>query len=102
MNKIYEIDVEQIQKHYEKACKKHPVFCEKLLIKNSNEKEKTALLALSRIARKKDPCGQTVMGEELSEIYEAYIKGEKEHAIDECYDAIAVLLRFVDFIKGEM
>lgn len=85
-----------------KGMQKASGFLRKVAHQEQQRKEKTALLALSRIARKKDPCGQTVMGEELSEIYEAYIKGEKEHAIDECYDAIAVLLRFVDFIKGEM
>ena len=34
------------------------------------------------------------------EVHDALLHGDNAHAVDECYDAIAVLLRVVDVIEG--
>lgn len=83
------IDDERIIEHLEKACKKHPQFCKKFLTEEGSRK---VTLAMVRKMREINPCAQTILGEEVVEIYDAYSEGDKLHAIDECYDAIAVLL----------
>jgi hypothetical protein len=37
---------------------------------------------------------------EMAEIFEALERGDKEQAVEECYDLVAVALRFADAIKG--
>lgn len=42
----------------------------------------------------------TVLACEVAEIHQAYAQGDMAHAVEECYDAIAVLLRMVDVLEG--
>jgi hypothetical protein len=37
---------------------------------------------------------------EVWEAMEAFVNGNTAHAVDECYDAIAVLLRTIDVLEG--
>ena len=43
---------------------------------------------------------EAVLNCELAEVYEAYARGDTAHAVEECYDAIAVLLRMIDVLEG--
>lgn len=43
----------------------------------------------------------TVLDCEIAEVYDAIEKGDKEEAIEECYDAIAVLLRLIDVLSDD-
>lgn len=90
------IDNEKIammQAHYTKATYKHPEFCTRML-KYTDHREKEVFLNACRNIRKEEHTAQAILAEEIAEIYEAYTNGEKEHAIDECYDAIAGLVIF--------
>lgn len=90
---------QRIIEHYHKACEKHPVFCTSFVNECCNLRGiKEAL----QIARKLEPTAQNILEEECLEIYESYLQGDKEHAIDECYDAITVLIRMVEYIEGEI
>lgn len=42
----------------------------------------------------------TILECEMAEVHEAYARGEMAHAVEECYDAIAVLLRTIDVLEG--
>lgn len=44
--------------------------------------------------------GTAVLECEIDEIEEAIAMNDKDHAVEECYDAIAVLLRMVDVLEG--
>lgn len=90
---------QRIIEHYHKACEKHPIFCKGFV----NEYCKLyGIKEALQIARKLEPTAQNILEEECLEIYEAYLQGDKVHAIYECYDAIAVLIRMVEFIEGEI
>lgn len=93
------VDVNRIIEHLEKACTKHPVFCTSI-ISGDHSRKKT--LELIRMIVEKDPSAQNILGEEVTEIYDAYVEGDKQHAIDECYDAIAVLIRMIKQIESEI
>lgn len=42
----------------------------------------------------------SILSCEIAEVEEAYACGDKAHAVEKCYDAIAVLLRMVDVLEG--
>ncbi|MCQ2106376.1 MAG: hypothetical protein MJZ26_11360 [Fibrobacter sp.] len=91
--------IKRIIEHHAHACEKHPVFCKGF----ANERMSAENLEQTLFfARKLSPTAANILNEEYLEIFEAYVKGDKEHAIDECYDAIAVLVRMVEFIEGEI
>ena len=96
MNKNFE----RILEHVNKAVEKHPKFCTSFCgrINDTIAEQK---LELARTLRRVDPNAYHILNEEVCEVLDAYSKGETEHAIDECYDAIAVLLRMVEFIQEE-
>ena len=94
-----------IGKHYVKATQKHPYFCDRLLnydgdadyhltrIQNALQRTRSALAS-------KEISGEDVLTCEILEAIEAFYKGDTENAVDECYDAIAVLLRIIDVLYG--
>lgn len=90
---------QRIIEHYHKACDKHPVFCTRFANYRMTAESLEDTLA---IARTLPMTAANILNEEYLEIFEAYVKGDKEHAIDECYDAIAVLIRMVEYIEGEI
>lgn len=90
---------QRIIEHYHKACEKHPVFCTKFANDRMTAENLEHTLA---IARTMENSAANILNEEYLEIFEAYVKGDKKHAIDECYDAIAVLIRMVEYIEGEI
>lgn len=90
---------QRIIEHYHKACEKHPIFCGAFL---NNQVTLESVRQVLWYARRNEATAQNILEEECYEIYEAYLSGDKEHAIDECYDAIAVLIRMIELIEGEI
>ena len=91
--------------HYIHAKEKHPYFCDTLLpewmpVEERGERIAAALGCIREEMKKRDVdmCG--VLFEEAYEILEAANNGDTAHAVDECYDAIAVLLRTIDVLEG--
>lgn len=105
--------INKIREHYEHACTKHPYFCDyidRLSVGIFADKENNLILTekwlkdVRQILKKQIEGGfvnaLTVLDCEVREFEHAVIRGENEHAVEECYDAIAVLLRVVDVLEG--
>mgnify|MGYP006873205979 CR=1 FL=1 len=98
---------------YRHAKKKHPYFCDGLLptdvpnpmTRDAMMRELHENLSANRKRLERGMAYGNVMWNEVLncevwEITEALANGCTEHAVDECYDAIAVLLRTIDVIEG--
>lgn len=101
------IDIAAIARHYEHAKEKHPYFVDAL------QHPLTALLAAlypSALQYKRNALKWAIEEDradvshvldcELAEMNLAIAQGDKAQAVEECYDAIAVLLRVVDVLEG--
>lgn len=101
--------VAAIERHYIQAKKKHPYFCDQLIpgkdyVFNVGEEIENNLREIrSRIERSVESkrCEwDELLNEEVWEVLEAIHNGENDNAVEECYDAIAVLLRVIDVLEG--
>jgi DNA-binding GntR family transcriptional regulator len=99
---IKEEVIEKIREHYAHAKLKHPHFCDKLsgydksFIKKLLEYHRAGLTAETIQNRIE---ANRVFLCEFYEIFDAIADGDKAAAVEECYDAIAVLLRMVDMLE---
>lgn len=92
--------IDKIKAHYEHAVEKHPKFTDKFYSGTHNYAQLS--LAQAREDLKWGICDtESIITCELLEIYEAYKGGRLADAKEECYDAIAVLLRMIDMIEKE-
>lgn len=103
INKNHKERIEAILRHYNHAKAKDPYFADIL----ARYKKSTYLEILdnNRVCLQNQiKHGRVevdmVLACELVEMYYAIQSGEKAQAIQECYDAIAVLLRVVDVLEG--
>ena len=102
------IDAERvirIAEHYCNARRKHPYFAHTLFLEASDESASARTLVRTRFClncewRMGEVVAETVLNCEICEAIHALACGDKAHAVEECYDAIAVLLRMVDVIEG--
>lgn len=107
--------ISNILKHYAHAKEKHPYFCDKLAPVDLDKEDKEVLIdyreavkeCLSDIRSdievliKKDELDwNDLVRCELWEVDEAIANGDTAHAVEECYDAISVLLRTIDVLEG--
>lgn len=97
------MNIDKIREHYEHAKQKHPYFCDKLTFVPADMAARRLesardILELD-IAREKVPF-RNVLNCEIWEILESLANGNNAAAVEECYDAIAVLLRVVDVLEG--
>ncbi len=95
--------VVRILEHYDHAREKHPHFCDKLvgdgLTRKGIDLDGLRTFNESRAA-KNELQWVDILNEETWEVLDAIVSGDKAAAVDECYDAIAVLLRVVDVLEG--
>ena len=92
--------LDMILHEYEKACTKHPDFCDILTVGSLSEIGK----ALDDVRlRNKGPVssGNLILSEEILEAFEAYKLGEYDHSIQELAQCGAVILRMMDFVIEE-
>lgn len=103
------MNIDKIREHYEHAKEKHPYFCDGILPKDRSTDnikgtiKKNLLAARADIAySESNGCliTQAILNCEVWEINEAVANGDTSAAVEECYDAIAVLLRVVDVLEG--
>lgn len=101
--------VSSIERHYNHAKEKHPYFCDRLIPGRDyagnvgKEIENNLREIRSRIARSVESqrCEwDELLNEEVWEALEAIHDGDDKNAVEECYDAIAVLLRVIDVLEG--
>jgi hypothetical protein len=81
----------KIREHYEREKENHPCFCD--MITCLSKYSADAYLDIYRAALATELC-------KYYEAMQAYIKGDIAAAVEECYDAIAVILRLVDVLEG--
>lgn len=101
--------IAKIREHYEHAKSKHPYFCDTLIPKSTSHEElveetknlleESRELLKSEIAESDVFC-MDVLWCEIAEVASALAENDTAHAVEECYDAIAVLLRVVDVLEG--
>lgn len=100
---------ERIWTHYDHAKEKHPYFCDSLYPNDytrdmAQRRCKNELSACRELIKKQMSYGilqwDLLLNCEVWEAHEAIANRDKAHAVEECYDAIAVLLRTIDVLEG--
>ena len=102
------IDAERvirIAEHYCHARRKHPHFADELFLDGHSKKNADITLADIRDVIEMEKHIHRVLAHallecEICEARCAFASGDKAHAVEECYDAIAVLLRMIDVLEG--
>ena len=105
----------RIAKHYAHAREKHPYFCDMIAPVDLDKEDKEGLADYREAVKRRLSDMRSDIevliknGEldwsdlvlcELWEVDEAIADGDKAQAVEECYDAIAVLLRTIDVLEG--
>ena len=95
----------KIAEHYCHARRKHPYFADLMFLDENDAEDAKRNLRIVRTLLSVELkvgkiCAETLVDCEVSEICDAIARGHNAHAVDECYDAIAVLLRMVDVLEG--
>ena len=96
----------KVAEHYEHARRKHPYFADGLFLgeKKSLESAKRRLAVMRMIIEvergERTVCAETLLECEIAEARFGVVSDDNPQAVEECYDAIAVLLRMVDVIEG--
>lgn len=93
----------QIATHYAHARKKHPYFCDIITCLSDCGADTHLSIYRARLAEELkagDVETGTLLICEFYEAIQAYKHGDTAHAVEECYDAIAVLLRIIDVLEG--
>lgn len=98
--------VAKVAAHYRHARAKHPHFADTLYFEEECMRfveESSSFLNIWRTLTEpwdnKQDANSFLMCE-LAEVRDAYARGDRAAAVEECYDAIAVLLRMVDVLEG--
>ena len=98
-----------IERHYFHAREKHPYFCDMLHPEWMDASQRDFKIAetLAKLRKQiqaqvvnKEVMWDTLLDCEVWEAHEAIELGHPELAVEECYDAIAVLLRVIDVLEG--
>lgn len=97
--------VAKIAEHYFHSKEKHPFFAHELFLDGDSQEAADEMLRRMRkiLATEKSEDkvhAETCLNCEIFEAIQAYASGDKAHAVEECYDTIAVLLRIIDAIEG--
>ena len=98
----------RMYKHYVHAKEKHPYFCDRLLPDWPMSKIKSRIAVNIECARGRIKTGvrdRNLIWNEIAdcEVWEAtwaMANGDTVHAVEECYDVIAILLRTIDVLEG--
>jgi len=95
--------ISNILKHYAHAKEKHPYFCDRITCLSDVGSDTHLDIYRSTLATEieaSDVEACTVLQCEVCEAMQAYTHGDTAHAVEECYDAIAILLRTIDVLEG--
>ena len=93
----------RMYKHYAHAREKHPYFCDTITCLSESGADTHLDIYRSTLKAEADNgCveADTVLMCEFYEALQAYKHGDTANAVEECYDAIAVLLRTIDVLEG--
>ena len=87
-----------IERHYFHAREKHPYFCDHFAHLTPRLEDIRETLAGEQL--RGDIAAHDVLMCEIAEMEEEMRAGNGERAVDEAFDAIAVLLRIIDVLEG--
>ena len=93
----------KVYEHYTHARTKHPYFCDRITCLSDVGSDTHLDIYRSTLKAETDNgCveADTVLMCEFYEALQAYTHGDTANAVEECYDAIAVLLRTIDVLEG--
>jgi len=99
------MNIGKVMEHYDHARAKHPYFCD-IICRDKTQFDGASFLLDDYRQRikcsidSKTLCWSDLLG---CETYEALVEignGKTSAAVEECYDAIAVLLRVIDVLEG--
>lgn len=93
-------DIQEIIQHVHKAEAKHPLFCRDIIATETTKETIKSLLKSARTLADEYETVWDVLNEEILEMLEAVVDGEIDKAIDESFDAIAVLIRNVQKLRS--
>ena len=101
MNQKHVKHLNLICAEFEKAYKKHPLFCDAMTNKSRNAVRKA--LADLRIENVEGPYfADSILHEEIAEALEAYQMNELVSCMEELAQCGAVILRMMEFVENEM
>ena len=101
MNQKHVKHLDLICAEFEKACAKHPKFCDSMTNKSKDAVRKA--LAELRIDNSEGPYyADRILHEEIAEALEAYLDGDLKHCLQELSQCGAVILRMMEFVQDEM
>ena len=93
---------ENCAEHYMKAVEKHPHFADRLFYNENVRAARSNLTMRRRILKLlKNSCSEAVLRCEISEAAYSSAQGDKAHAIDELYDAVAVIMRMIAVLEDK-
>ena len=100
MNKQHIKNIDLICAEFEKACKKHPKFCDYFINNLSNWDR---LEHMQKVVNSESPeYGENVLLEEFAEAMNAYQQGDKKQCFQELAQCGAVILRMMEFVQKEI
>lgn len=94
---------DRICKHYAHAKEKHPYFCDRITCLSDAGSDTHLDICRATLAAEIEAEAVetgTLLDCEFYGAMQAYTHGDTAHAVEECYDAIAVLLRTIDVLEG--
>lgn len=101
MNTVKTRHFAMIHKELEKACKKHPKFCDEVIPPGFDFDEEEKRWKKWNDEAKKHYASD-LFNEEFYEALNAYQQGDKENALHELAQCGAVILRMMQFVQDEM
>ena len=95
----------RVKQHYDNAREKHPYFCDRLLWNDTPVWTAGTLRVarndLNNAIKSNDVSAiDHVLDCELHELEDALARGDKAHAVEECYDIAVIALRLADVLEG--
>ncbi len=96
--------IDKIESHLYKTCVKHPDFGVRLPKQTVPAAEASLRICRENLVRKTSlglVAPDDLLACEMAEVWEAYAKGDIDNAIDEVFDAIAVLVRLIARLVAE-
>lgn len=94
---------DRVEKHYAHAVQKHPYFCDTIACLSAIGADTHLDIyraTLDAEIRAGNVEAKTLVECEILEAIQAYMHGDTAAAVEELYDAIAVLLRTIDVLEG--
>ena len=94
--------LQRVRAAYEHAVAKHPFFADAITCKPGPIAAREMAEWQMWNHEPKQYMAEYLLQEEIAEIIDAYVNGDKRQAVSECYDAIAVLMRMAETIESEV